>query len=98
MNCALRTFAVACACFAAGTASATTLTPGSTLGSSSAMLQSRLTSSVNSALGAGTQTISRPLSTLRPVTPVPEPSTWALVFAGLGLVGGVLQVRRSRRG
>jgi hypothetical protein len=39
--------------------------------------------------------LGRPLPHVTPVTPVPEPSEWALMLAGLALVGFI--VRRSSK-
>jgi len=41
------------------------------------------------------QSLARPLPHVTPVTPVPEPSEWALMAAGLALVGYI--VRRSSK-
>jgi hypothetical protein len=41
------------------------------------------------------QALGRPTPHVSPVTPVPEPSEWALMAAGLALVGYI--VRRSSR-
>lgn len=41
---------------------------------------------VSSAIGRGTV-----------ITPIPEPTTWALMIAGFGLVGGALRLRRARQ-
>jgi len=41
------------------------------------------------------QSMARPLPHVTPVTPVPEPSEWALMAAGLALVGYI--VRRSSK-
>ena len=41
------------------------------------------------------QSLARPLPHVTPVTPVPEPSEWALMAAGLALVGFI--VRRSSK-
>ena len=41
------------------------------------------------------QSLARPLPHVTPVTPVPEPSEWALMAAGLVLVGYI--VRRSSK-
>src|SRR4051812_16921626 len=41
------------------------------------------------------QGVGRPLPHVAPVTPVPEPSEWALMAAGLALVGYI--VRRSSK-
>ena len=43
------------------------------------------------------QSLARPLPHVAPVTPVPEPSEWALMAAGLALVGFIVR-RSSRRG
>jgi len=40
------------------------------------------------------QNIGRPMGRFGPVTPVPEPSQWAMMLAGLALVGFI--VRRSQ--
>ena len=44
-----------------------------------------------------TQTgIGRPVTRFAPVTPVPEPSQWLMMLAGLGLVGYIIR-RSSKR-
>ena len=40
--------------------------------------------------------LSRPMPRFGPVTPVPEPSEWAMMLAGLALVGYIVR-RGSRR-
>lgn len=44
---------------------------------------------------SGQQGLGRPTPHVSPVTPVPEPSEWALMAAGLALVGYI--VRRSSK-
>ena len=52
--------------------------------------------SINAPLGSSaTGTIARPAATFGPVTPVPEPSEWAMLLAGLALVGFI--VRRNAK-
>ena len=41
--------------------------------------------------------LSRPVARFGPVTPVPEPSQWAMLLAGLGVVAWIVR-RRSNRG
>jgi hypothetical protein len=41
--------------------------------------------------------IGRPVGRYGPVTPVPEPSEWAMLLAGLGLVGYIVK-RNAKRG
>lgn len=49
------------------------------------------TSPLNAPLGIG-----RPVGRYGPVTPVPEPSQWAMMLAGLALVGFIVR-RNSKR-
>jgi hypothetical protein len=52
--------------------------------------------SIHGSQGLNTQTgIGRPVTRYAPVTPVPEPSQWALMLAGLALVGYI--VRRNSK-
>jgi hypothetical protein len=51
--------------------------------------------SISSPLGNSTNQISRPTASFGPVTPVPEPSEWAMLLAGLALVGFI--VRRNAK-
>lgn len=44
----------------------------------------------------GTNNIGRPLARFGPVTPVPEPSSWAMMVAGLALVGAMVR-RHTKR-
>ncbi len=44
----------------------------------------------------GGSNIGRPLARFGPVTPVPEPSSWAMMVAGLSLVGFIVR-RRTKR-
>jgi hypothetical protein len=44
----------------------------------------------------GQNGIGRPVGRYGPVTPVPEPSQWAMMLAGLGLVGWIVR-RNSKR-
>ena len=53
--------------------------------------ESTLSSPLNS-----TQGIGRPVGRYGPVTPVPEPSQWAMMLAGLALVGFIVR-RNSKR-
>jgi len=51
---------------------------------------------LSSPLGnTSTNQISRPSANFGPVTPVPEPSEWAMLLAGLALVGFI--VRRNAK-
>jgi hypothetical protein len=50
---------------------------------------------ISSPLAGGTNQLSRPAASFGPVTPVPEPSEWAMLLAGLGLVGFI--VRRNAK-
>ena len=43
-----------------------------------------------------TNPLSRPVARFGPVTPVPEPSEWAMMLAGLALVGFIVK-RNSKR-
>jgi hypothetical protein len=53
--------------------------------------------SIHGSQGLNTQTgIGRPVTRYAPVTPVPEPSQWALMLAGLALVGYIVR-RNSKR-
>jgi hypothetical protein len=45
---------------------------------------------------AGRNVLGRPLPRFGAVTPVPEPSEWAMLLAGLALVGYIVR-RNSRR-
>ena len=45
---------------------------------------------------SGNQAIGRPVGRYGPVTPVPEPSEWAMMLAGLALVGFIVR-RNSKR-
>lgn len=78
--------------FAATAAVAGTQAPtGSAFGSP--LVQSRLTSP----LAASKQAIEPPAPSMGPVTPVPEPSTWAmLVLGGLALFAFELRRRPNR--
>jgi hypothetical protein len=49
-----------------------------------------------SALQNGSEAIKRPTSQFGPVTPVPEPSEWAMLVAGLAFVGWVIR-RKTRQ-
>ena len=53
--------------------------------------ESTITSPLNSNQGIG-----RPVGRFGPVTPVPEPSQWAMMLAGLALVGFIVR-RNSKR-
>ena len=44
----------------------------------------------------GGNNIGRPLARFGPVTPVPEPSSWAMMVAGLALVGAMVR-RHTKR-
>ena len=44
----------------------------------------------------GNNALSRPVGRFGPVTPVPEPSQWAMMLAGLALVGWIVR-RNSKR-
>ena len=52
-------------------------------------------STISSPLATGANQISRPAASFGPVTPVPEPSEWAMLLAGLALVGFI--VRRNAK-
>jgi hypothetical protein len=45
---------------------------------------------------ANANPLSRPVGRFGPVTPVPEPSEWAMLLAGLALVGFIVR-RNSKR-
>jgi hypothetical protein len=45
---------------------------------------------------ANNEAIARPVGRFGPVTPVPEPSQWAMMLAGLALVGFIVR-RNSKR-
>lgn len=45
---------------------------------------------------ANTNPLNRPVGRFGPVTPVPEPSEWAMMLAGLALVGFIVR-RNSKR-
>ena len=45
---------------------------------------------------ANTNPMSRPVGRFGPVTPVPEPGEWAMLLAGLALVGFIVR-RNSKR-
>lgn len=51
---------------------------------------------ISSPLGSGANQVSRPAASFGPVTPVPEPSEWAMLLAGLALVGFIVR-RNSKR-
>ena len=44
----------------------------------------------------GGNNIGRPMARFGPVTPVPEPSSWAMMVAGLALVGAMVR-RHTKR-
>jgi hypothetical protein len=51
---------------------------------------------ISSPLGpSNTNELTRPTASFGPVTPVPEPSEWAMLLAGLALVGFI--VRRNAK-
>ena len=50
----------------------------------------------SSPLGNSNAAIGRPVGRFGPVTPVPEPSEWAMMLAGLALVGFIVR-RNSKR-
>jgi hypothetical protein len=50
---------------------------------------------ISTPLQSGSQ-IGRPVGRFGPVTPVPEPSEWAMMLAGLALVGFIVR-RNSKR-
>ena len=50
---------------------------------------------ISSPLGSSTNQVTRPTAAFGPVTPVPEPSEWAMLLAGLALVGFI--VRRNAK-
>lgn len=50
---------------------------------------------ISSPLGTSANAITRPTANFGPVTPVPEPSEWAMLLAGLALVGFI--VRRNAK-
>jgi len=51
---------------------------------------------ISSPLGpSSTNELTRPTASFGPVTPVPEPSEWAMLLAGLALVGFI--VRRNAK-
>ena len=49
----------------------------------------------NSSATIGKETVQRPAARFGPVTPVPEPSEWAMLLVGLTFVGWI--VRRKTR-
>ena len=58
-------------------------------------IQSPRTEALSSPL-SGNTAIGRPTAHYGPVTPVPEPSEWAMMLAGLALVGFIVR-RNSKR-
>ena len=58
-------------------------------------IQSPRSETISSPLN-GTAAIGRPTAHYGPVTPVPEPSEWAMMLAGLALVGFIVR-RNSKR-
>ena len=60
-------------------------------------IKTQSSSAINAPLGSSTtNTIARPTAAFGPsVTPVPEPSEWAMLLAGLALVGFI--VRRNAK-
>ena len=52
----------------------------------------------NSAISSplGSSAIARPAPVFGPVTPVPEPSTWAMMLGGLVLLGFVVRLANNR--
>lgn len=59
-------------------------------------IKSQRTDGITSPLGpSNTNELSRPTASFGAVTPVPEPSEWAMLIAGLALVGFI--VRRNAK-
>ena len=58
-------------------------------------IQTQRSQAISSPLNAN-QGIGRPVGRYGPVTPVPEPSEWAMMLAGLALVGFIVR-RNSKR-
>jgi len=58
-------------------------------------IQTQRSQTISSPLNAN-QGIGRPVGRYGPVTPVPEPSEWAMMLAGLALVGFIVR-RNSKR-
>ena len=91
------TLALILAC-AAGAASAQTnsLSRGTHDSFYYSAIKTQQSSAINAPLGSSaTNQIARPTASYGPVTPVPEPSEWAMLLAGLALVGFI--VRRNAK-
>ena len=58
-------------------------------------IQTQRSQTISSPLNAN-QGIGRPVGRYGPVTPVPEPSEWAMMLAGLAMVGFIVR-RNSKR-
>ena len=95
MTRALKSFAAALAVASAAVASASTPSPtGSPF--TNPIARSNFPSGIHSPL-SGSQPLARTSAAFGPVTPVPEPSTWIMLLAGLGMIGLILRERMIRR-
>ena len=96
----IRTLSIAVLLAAAATAANAQVNPASRGERSSfsygALQSQRVDSTLSSPLNSGNQAIGRPVGRYGPVTPVPEPSQWAMMLAGLALVGFIVR-RNSKR-
>ena len=98
MKHAIRTLSTAILLAAAATAADAQTNPaarGERSSFSYSAIQSQRSQPITSPLNSN-QAIGRPVGRYGPVTPVPEPSQWAMMLAGLALVGFIVR-RNSKR-
>ena len=103
MKSVLRTLTIAaCLAAAATVADAQQRNPAGRGSSTSFFFDANPSGPRSDALGtplngqASRNALGRPIARFGPVTPVPEPSEWAMMLAGLALVGYIVR-RGSRR-
>jgi hypothetical protein len=97
MRPAIRNLSIAVLLAAAATAANAQINPaarGERSSFSYSAIQSPRSGTITSPLNQN-QGIERPVGRYGPVTPVPEPSQWAMMLAGLALVGFI--VRRNTK-
>jgi hypothetical protein len=98
MRPAIRNLSIAVLLAAAATAANAQTNPaarGERSSFSYSAIQSQHSTQISSPLNQN-QAIGRPVGRYGPVTPVPEPSQWAMMLAGLALVGFIVR-RNSKR-
>ena len=95
----IQTLAIAIAIAAATGAVAQTnpLARGSTAQQNSFYFSAIKSNQISSPLGSSTNQVTRPTAAFGPVTPVPEPSEWGMLLAGLALVGFIVRRNATRQ-